>query len=163
MKNKRFPSKWMPWLVPSRPTGANRYEDKRFDGTGFPFETRVGDQIPHGARIIHLMRDVLVHEGGGLGRGAAIAACAEDVGHYDPEILEVARVVFGTDPSVDRLVSLGDLEVGMVTRSNIKDEAGRILVGTGMVITDPLLQRLNYFHEARGLQQPFEVTVETET
>lgn len=138
------------------------WQDKRFDGTGFPFETRHGAQIPHGARIIHLMRDVLEHQAGGLGRGAAIAACAEDVGHYDPKILEVAIVLFGTDSSVDRLVSLGDLEVGMVTRSEIKDQAGRTLVGTGMVITDPLLHRLNYFHETRGLQQPFEVTVETE-
>ena len=138
------------------------WQDKRFDGTGFPFETRVGDQIPHGARIIHLMRDVLEHQVGGLGREAAIAACADDVGHYDPKILEEARVLFDTDSSVDRLVSLGDLEVGMVTRSNIKDESGRILVGAGMVITDPLLHRLNYFHETRGLQQPFEVTVETD-
>jgi HD-GYP domain-containing protein (c-di-GMP phosphodiesterase class II) len=138
------------------------WQDKRFDGTGFPFETRVGDEIPYGARIIHLMQDVLEHQAGGLGRGAAIAVCAEDVGHYDPKILEVAMVLFGTDSSVERLVSLGDLEVGMVTRSDIKDEAGRTLVGTGMVITDPLLHRLNYFHETRGLQQPFEVTVETE-
>lgn len=138
------------------------WQDKRFDGTGFPFETRVGDQIPYGARIIHLIRDVLEHQAGGLGRGAALTACAADIGHYDPQVLQVAERIFRNGSSVDRLVTLGDLEVGMVTRSKIKDESGRVLVGEGMVITDPLLHRLNYFHETRGLQQPFEVIIETE-
>ena len=137
------------------------WQDKRFDGTGFPFETRVGSAIPLGARIIHLMQDVLEHEAAGLGRAAAIAVCEEDVGHYDPELLEAAKLVFLRDSQVERILKLSELEVGMVTRSNIKDGAGRTLVAAGMVITDALLQRLNYFHETRGLQQPFEVTEES--
>jgi response regulator RpfG family c-di-GMP phosphodiesterase len=138
------------------------WQDKRFDGTGFPFQTRVGSAIPLGARIIHLMQDVLEHEAAGLGRAAAIAVCEEDVGHYDPEILEAAKLVFVRETQVERLLMLGELQVGMVTRSDIKDGAGRTLVAAGMVITDALLQRLNYFHEIRGLQQPFEVTEETQ-
>jgi putative two-component system response regulator len=137
------------------------WQDKRFDGTGFPFETRVGSAIPLGARIIHLVQDLLEHEAAGLGRAAAIAVCEEDVGHYDPELLEAAKLVFLRDTRVERILKLSELEAGMVTRSNIKDGAGRTLVAANIIITDVLLQRLNYFHETRGLQQPFEVTEES--
>jgi response regulator RpfG family c-di-GMP phosphodiesterase len=138
------------------------WQDKRFDGTGFPFETRVGSAIPLGARIIHLMQDVLDHEVAGLGRAAAIAVCEEDVGHYDPAVLAAAKLVFLRDTQVERILMLSEIEVGMVTRSNIKDDSGRTLVAGGIVITEALLQRLNYFHETRGLQQPFEMTEEAE-
>jgi hypothetical protein len=108
------------------------------------------------------MQDVLDHEVAGLGRAAAIAVCEEDVGHYDPAVLAAAKLVFLRDTQVERILMLSEIEVGMVTRSNIKDDSGRTLVAGGIVITEALLQRLNYFHETRGLQQPFEMTEEAE-
>ncbi len=136
-----------------------RWQDKRFDGTGFPFEARSGTDIPQGARILHLLREILRMETGGLSRTAAITACEARSGHHDPEILEKAKEVFQDVNSVDHLVTLMELKAGMITRSAIKEKNGRLLVGPGIQISEALVRRLSYIHETRGLQEPFEIQV----
>ena len=138
------------------------WQDKRFDGTGFPFETQAGTDIPLGARILHLLRAILQMEAGGLSRTAAISACEAKAGHYDPELVEKAKEVFANVHSVDSLVTLMELKAGMITRSPIKEQNGRLLVGPGIQITEALVRRLSYIHETRGLQEPFEIKLPEE-
>lgn len=133
------------------------WQDKRFDGTGFPFETRAGDAIPLGARILHLLRAILRLEAGGLSRTAALLACEAKAGHFDPDIVAKAKEVFTDIQAVDSLVTLMELKAGMITRSPIKEKSGRLLVGPGIQITEALVRRLSYIHETRGLQEPFEI------
>lgn len=138
------------------------WQDKRFDGTGFPFEAQSGESIPLGARILHLLRAILRHEAGGLSRTAAISACEAKAGHFDPDIVAKAKEVFTDIRSVDSLVTLMELKAGMITRSPIKEKSGRLLVGPGIQITEALVRRLSYIHETRGLQEPFEIQLPEE-
>jgi len=138
------------------------WQDKRFDGTGFPFGNLAGTDIPQGARILRLLQDILQAESRGLSRPAAISHCAQNPGHHDPEILALAKEVLCNFETIELLVSLAELKPGMITRSDIKDNSGRLLVGPGIQITEALKGRLAYFHEIRGVQQPFEVTETTE-
>ena len=133
------------------------WQDKRFDGTGFPFEPCTGEDIPLGARILHLLRAVLDLEAGGLSKQAALAACRAKAGHFDPRLIETALEVFVEDASGSHLVTLMELQSGMITRSPIKEQNGRLLVGPGIEITEALVRRLSFIHETRGLSEPFDV------
>ncbi len=139
------------------------WQDKHFDGVGFPYERCEGKDIPLGARIIRLLRDLLELEAGGLSRAAALSALAGNEGYYDPALLKKAEEVLTNTRTFERVVMLSDLRAGMVARSGIKDKTGRLLVGPGIPITEFLLRRLTYIHETRGVQQPFEVRVIEET
>jgi response regulator RpfG family c-di-GMP phosphodiesterase len=133
------------------------WQDKRFDGTGAPNIPITGTEIPLGSRIIRLVRDVIEFEDGGLTRRAAVNYCAELPGHHDPELLEVARGLYATLETMEKLVSFSELKAGAVTRSAIHDKNGRRLVAAGMEITAPLLASLESFHLRVGLVEPFEV------
>jgi putative two-component system response regulator len=135
------------------------WQDKHFDGVGFPFERCEGKDIPLGARILKLLRALLELEASGLSRTAALTALAGNEGHYDPEILKKAQEVLTNVRTIERLVTLVELKAGMITRSGIKDKRGRLLVGPGIPITEFLMHRLTYIHETRGIQQPFEVQI----
>ena len=133
------------------------WQDKRFDGTGFPFDPIAGKDIPLGARILHVLRGILAKETGGLTRSAAISACTALSGHYDPDILATAQDVFSDVNSVDELVTLMELKAGMITRSPILETNGRLLIGPGIEMTEALIRRLVHIHDSRGLQEPFHV------
>lgn len=133
------------------------WQDKRFNGTGFPFDPVSGKDIPLGARILHVLRGILAKEAGGLTRSAAISACTALTGHYDPDILATAQEVFTDVESVDELVKLTELKAGMITRSPILEINGRLLVGPGIEMTEALIRRLIHIHDSRGLQEPFHV------
>ena len=139
------------------------WQDKRFDGTGLPATPVSGGQIPLGSRIIRLIRDLLVLEDGGLSRRAALEECKNRPGHYDPELVELAHELFTGDDSVEKLVTMRDLSVGMITRSSIVDTAGRVMVAPGQEITSMMLASLANFHSRVGLVEPFEVRVAAAT
>ena len=138
------------------------WQDKRFDGTGHPAMPISGDEIPLGARIIRLARDILDFEDGGLTRRAAVGYCHEFPGHHDPALLEVASRLYAQTQTLETLVSFSELKVGAVTRSAIHDQNGRRLVAAGMEITQPLLASLESFHLRVGLVEPFEVKLAVE-
>ena len=138
------------------------WQDKRFDGTGFPNMPIKGDEIPLGSRIIRLARDILEFEDGGLSRRAAVGYCHEFPGHHDPELLEVASSLYAQVQTMETLVSFGELKVGCVTRSAIHDKNGRKLLAAGMEITAPMLASLETLHLRVGLIEPFEVKLAVE-
>ena len=142
---------------------SSAWQDKRYDGTGHPEKPVSGEDIPFGARILRLVRDVLTLEDGGLGRRAALEACAGRPGHYDPEIIEAALEVFVSGNGLERLVNVRDLAPGMVTRSAIYDSTRRMMVASGQELTPALIARLENFHERIGLVEPFEVRVPSAT
>jgi response regulator RpfG family c-di-GMP phosphodiesterase len=137
------------------------WQDKRFDGTGHPSEAVSGSDIPLGARILRLVRDLLTLEDGGLGRRAALEVCRGRPGHYDPELIEVALDIFVSDESMDQLVNLRELTPGMMTRSSICDTSGRVMVAPGQELTPTMIARLKNFQERLGLVEPFEVRLPT--
>jgi response regulator RpfG family c-di-GMP phosphodiesterase len=138
------------------------YQDKRFDGTGYPAGQRSGKDIPLGSRIIRLVRDVLKGEEGGLNRRAALRQCEDMPGHHDPDLLELATTLFTEQAVALELLPLRDLRPGMLTCSSIMDSTGRVMVAPGLELTAPLLKSLENFHARVGLIEPFEVQIPTE-
>jgi response regulator RpfG family c-di-GMP phosphodiesterase len=137
------------------------YQNKNFDGSGFPEDAVAGEAIPLGARMIRLLADLGRLESEGLARPAALAQLRARDGWYDPRLLEALEQSprSAAAPPVDiglaaETVSFADLRVGHVLRSNLETKGNMLLVTAGNRITPMLLYRLRNFSSLYGIREP---------
>ena len=138
------------------------YQNKNYDGTGFPLDTVKGEQIPYGARVLKVLIDLAEIEMRGTGRQDALAAMYNSQARYDPDILSVAMRFFGYAPgkgnAVRRPVAIPvlakELRTGYVLASNVETADGTKLMAPGFTITETLLERINNFGALGGIREP---------
>ena len=137
------------------------YQNKNFDGSGFPEDSVAGEAIPVGARMLRILVDLARLESGGLGRPAALGHLRARTGWYDPRLLDAlehspgAAVTPLADPAVAATtVAFADLRVGHVLRSNLETKGNLLLVTAGNKITPMLMHRLRNFSSLYGIQEP---------
>ena len=137
------------------------YQNKRFDGGGFPEDAVAGIAIPLGARVLRVLFDLSELETRGISRKAALMELNRRPGWYDPEILktldaclapESGESANGKKPPMT--VSFSNLRVGHVLASDLKTMDGILIVGAGNEITPPLMQRLRNFSSLSGIKEP---------
>ncbi len=140
------------------------YQNKRFDGGGFPEDPIAGPAIPLGARVLRVLFDLSELEGRGISRPAALTELHRRPGWYDPEILSALDDCLPPPPgeSADAkkpplTVSFSNLRVGHVLASDIKTLDGIMIVAAGKEITPPLMQRLRNFSALSGIKEPIHV------
>ena len=138
------------------------YQNKNYDGSGFPADAVQGEQIPYGARVLKVLIDLAEIELRGIGRPEALTAMNNGQSRYDPKILQVAMRFFGYAPgngnAVRRPVAIPvlakELRTGYVLASNVETSDGKMLMATGFTITETLLARINNFGALSGLREP---------
>lgn len=137
------------------------YQNKRFDGSGFPDDGVAGHEIPLGARLLRVLFDLSEIEAKGIPRSRALDEMRRRVGWYDPEILEAVADCLqptegeGADSIKPPLtVSFSNLRVGHVLVSDIQTMDGILIVAAGNQITPPLIQRLRNFSALSGIREP---------
>ncbi len=120
------------------------YQDKRWDGGGFPVDDVAGDAIPLEARILRVAMDIIA--AGGLTQRKAIAALRERPGAYDPAIVAAAEGLLPpAAPDTQREVTAGQLMIGMILAADVRTNDGTILIGSGVCLTQALIERLRNF------------------
>lgn len=125
------------------------YQEKHFDGTGFPDVAIAGEAIPVGSRLLKILNDRLSLEEEGVVKQAALKTMRERVGVYDPVLLEVCFACF-TDfltnalsaKAVVRCVGVDELRPHQVIVSDINTSEGLPLVTAGSRLTPMLIERL---------------------
>jgi response regulator RpfG family c-di-GMP phosphodiesterase len=139
-----------------------RYQNKNFDGSGFPNDNVLGDAIPVGARILRLLNDLLdaeVH----TSRAQAFTRLRHASGLYDPKVLEAIAACYDVyldkPPSAAQAapVRVCDLLVGAVFTEDVRTKDGTLLVTANTRLSPALLQKLRNFHELSGLDEPLYV------
>ncbi len=137
------------------------YQNKNFDGSGFPEDSVAGEAIPVGARMLRILVDLARLESGGLARRAALQQLRTRTGWYDPRLLEAlehspgAAAAPSGDPAIAAAtVAFTDLRVGHVLRSNLETKGNMLLVTAGNKITPMLMHRLRNFSSLYGIQEP---------
>src|SRR5262249_45053498 len=75
------------------------YQEKRYDGSGFPVDAVAGEDIPMGARILKVLNDLRGLEAGGKPRFKALEELRSRRGWYDPRVIETAFGCFDLDLS----------------------------------------------------------------
>jgi|SRR5581483_10418783 len=126
------------------------YQNKHFDGTGFPADNVCGEVIPWGARALKVVLDLDALETEGYTESLAFDIMRGRKGWYDPEIL--ASLADLRKSAVEAQVCelpVGLLQVGMVLAQDVRTSKGMLFIARGQEVTASLLVKL------RNLSQNF--------
>jgi response regulator RpfG family c-di-GMP phosphodiesterase len=144
-----------------------RYQDKCFDGSGFPLDAVAGDSIPLGARLLKILFALTEAQRRGADQSAAFDQMSRRNGLYDTALLALVRKVFaGPAASPVQAIHLSaevpvhDLRRGMVLRSNVETIEGTLILSAGNQLNDMMLERIHNFHSVAGVKEPILVVKE---
>jgi response regulator RpfG family c-di-GMP phosphodiesterase len=120
------------------------YQDKHFDGDGFPSDRVRADAIPWGARALKISLDFdhLITQG--MSVEAALDVMHSRVGRYDPAILRAFADLRGDQSSADQSeeVELDQMRPGMTFAEDVRAPNGALLIARGQEVTVSLASRL---------------------
>ena len=143
-----------------------RYQNKHYDGSGFPPDSTQGEAIPAGARLLKILFDMIQLQSGGLVPLKALNEMQQRRGWYDPKLLAAVRASFGgaasaepdtTKPNIS--VTVADLTVGMVLYSDVRTKAGILVLSAGHQISQMSLKKIQNFAELSGVKEPIFVEI----
>ena len=136
------------------------YQDKHFDGTGFPRDTVAGKEIPEGARILKILSDLLTTETEHNSRSTALTIMQSRRGWYDPVILNLAIEFFGTEETTEsakirsKAISVVEMEPGQFLLSDVTTTGGLLLLASGHQVTATSVLRIQNIAKLSGIREP---------
>ncbi len=136
------------------------YQDKHFDGTGFPKDTVAGRAIPEGARILKILSDLLTTEAEHNSRSAALTIMQSRRGWYDPVILNLAIEFFGSEETAgsaktkSKAISVIEMEPGQFLLSDVTTTGGLLLLASGHQVTATSVLRIQNIAKLSGIREP---------
>lgn len=137
------------------------YQNKGFDGSGYPEDTVSGNEIPMGSRILKVALDLLDLEHQGRTRGESIGEMRKHDVRYDPRVFYAAIEAFGKTEHAEGAAEfitmplrLGELRAGLTLACPIETMDARLLVRSGTIITETLLLRIKQFSELVSIKEP---------
>lgn len=143
-----------------------RYQQKNYDGSGFPIDTVCGDDIPLESRMLRVLIDVTKLKKEGLSESEAMYEISTKSGVYDPIAIEAATAMFGNEqrqtPIEDissRPSFLHGLQIGDVITTNIQTTDGTLLYSAGNRITPAVLELLFSHHKIVPIMEPIHIAV----
>jgi response regulator RpfG family c-di-GMP phosphodiesterase len=124
-----------------------RYQNKSYGGGGYPRDGLAGDSLPFGARLLHVMIDLLRLEGEGITRDDALLKMQARAEEYDPEILKVCRTRWRPSylKSLERVrvaVPVADLCISDVLGKALYSVSNIFLAPEGTVISKLLMRKI---------------------
>jgi response regulator RpfG family c-di-GMP phosphodiesterase len=138
-----------------------RYQDKCFDGSGFPLDDVSGESIPLGARLLKILLDIIEFQRNGVPQAEALERMRTRTGLYDPALLKVLKSpTDGRAPSnvqaanLSIEVGVNDLVKGMVLRSNMETKEGTLILPAGHQISEMTLIKIRNFDSVVGIKTP---------
>jgi response regulator RpfG family c-di-GMP phosphodiesterase len=137
------------------------YQNKQFDGGGFPEDELRGAAIPLGARMLKVLCDLAHLEARGIPRDLALQQLRAKQGSYDPRVLGALSAVVPTQAPADdaenkviTAVKFSQLRIGHLLQSNVETKSGILLVPTATRITPMLIHWLRNFSALYGIKEP---------
>jgi response regulator RpfG family c-di-GMP phosphodiesterase len=121
-----------------------RYQEKHYDGSGFPSDDLKEDNIPAGSRILKIALDFDKAVNGGVESEKALLDMGKKTGYYDPAFLEIAEKKFlqidGPKKSfVNREIPIDDIEEGMYLAEDLVSASGVIIGNRNQKLTQALI------------------------
>jgi response regulator RpfG family c-di-GMP phosphodiesterase len=142
-----------------------RYQQKNFNGCGFPSDSVSGEAIPEGSRLLKIFWDMFQLQKTGITRLAALDEMEGRTGWYDPALLASVRAISDGSAAVafkhgarSISVSVKDLAPGMILHSNIITKDGVMIIAAGHEINEMTLEKIQNFESLSGIRGPIFVT-----
>ena len=140
------------------------FQNKDFDGEGFPMDSVHGEEIPLGARILKILADLVKWEERQLSVAAAFSRMQRAVGHYDPRLLESIISYFSTeglpspqDAGQDAALKVNQLQAGDVLKEDVMSTSGTLVIPAKTILSTMLLVKLHNFAELDAIIQPIKI------
>ena len=147
--------------IPELKTIANivYWQDKNYDGTGFPLSDLDGRTIPLASRIIRIARDFEQLIETGLSSDEAQLRLHSQDRWYDPAVLTALDAQLLDEAAEYSLramtVTLNDLRIGTeILEDIVTADDLLVVVGAGTQITGSMLERLHNFARLKGIREP---------
>jgi HD-GYP domain-containing protein (c-di-GMP phosphodiesterase class II) len=141
-----------------------RYQEKHFDGEGFPHDDIKGESIPYGARILKIAidHDKLVTDG--VEPVLAFEELGKRTGIYDTTLIEKAKPAFAellkkSKPSYNKELSIEFLEEGMYLAEDVVSAAGVILGTKHQKVTLPFISTLRNYERIKQIKGMIKLVV----
>jgi response regulator RpfG family c-di-GMP phosphodiesterase len=138
-------------------------QDRGFDGSGFPAEGPVGNDIPLDARLLKILKDLAEATDGGPLTKAAFAVLDKRRSQYDPVLLPKVRTclerVVDMMPSTAMEVPLTSLRAGQLVLSDIKLANGHLILSANTLLSGPQIERLHNLRKIFTFAEPIKVRI----
>ena len=136
------------------------YQNKCFDGSGFPDDWVAGEDIPIGARMLRVLTDLLAVTG--TADRNALAQLTKHPQRYDPKVIQAIQATISTAPAAKTdngaiKVPVTGLSAGNKLVSNIETEDGVRILAAGAELTQAQLEHIQNMHKVRPLKEPIYV------
>ncbi len=137
------------------------YQDKHFDGQGYPDDERKEEDIPLGSRILKVLLDFDVLVQSGESKAKAMEELNRRRGWYDPAVLTALDLALGDEVRYDQEEStIYGLQPGMILGQNVLSvRTGRRVLSEGQELSQSLISSLVNYNRAYGVQQPIKVII----
>jgi len=145
------------------------YQDKCFDGSGFPDGDVKGLSIPVGARLIRILKDLADYTDGNLPSADEFAQLDRWPERYDPELkkkvqgyFEFRRKKLSDGPQVElQKMHVAHLLAGYTVHSDIETVDGMLVLASGGKLTVAQVERLHNLLKLYTFKEPVMVDVTT--
>jgi response regulator RpfG family c-di-GMP phosphodiesterase len=139
------------------------YQEKRFNGQGYPVDRRCGEAIPLGSRILKVALDFDTLTAGGTSEEMAIAEINGRRHWYDPVVVAALRDVLAIETmQVVRRLQISELPDRAILAEDVMSPRGMLLCAKGQEVNSSLRARLKNYVLNLGLQGPIKVFLSPE-
>ena len=136
------------------------YQQKHYDGSGTPHDSREGEAIPIGARLLKVALDFDEFRMQDYPRSQAFELLEKRTGWYDPAVLQALKIVFVPEQRFSLLnLSVSELQPHMVLAEGIVDIHGTLLIAKGQDISEWMIDRLKQLRNNHSMKEPIRVIV----
>jgi len=138
-------------------------QDRGFDGSGFPADGPVGNDIPLDARLLKILKDLAEATEGGPLTKAAFAALDKQRSQYDPVLLPRVRGCLERMaeimPSASMEIPLAALRAGQFVLSDIKLANGHLILAANTKLSGAQIERLWNLRKIFTFIEPIKVRI----
>ncbi len=136
------------------------YQEKNFDGSGFPNDQVSGSDIPLGGRILKVALDYDLYEAREVEKAYILSEMKHKKGVYDPKVLLALETILGKEAHyVIKHLPIKELDPGMIFGQEVKTKNDILLVAKGQEVSEAILLRLRNFYQNYGIQEPIKMYV----
>lgn len=145
------------------------YQNKNFDGSGFPADGLRGEYLPVGARILRILKQLQADADADIEIEKSLEELARHHAHYDLAIVKTCQTIATVLSRIFSKQQLGrrrvpvllrDLQEGQRLSSSIQSTDGVMVIAAGSIITPAILQRIKNFASIMPIKQPIEIIVD---
>lgn len=136
------------------------YQNKNYDGTGFPADAVAGVGIPIGSRLLRILTDAAEMQEGGQALDVCLREMRYRYGRYDPDLMDELIIylrrtgMLSNKAQAGKPLLLNELQAGQVLTSSVETFGGVMVLAPGNTLTSQLIQRLRRYSRITGIREP---------